>query len=130
MSVWSSINFHLVKWFSRNRYCDKNSAVLYLTFDDGPDPGITEFVLDTLAQYNVKATFFCCGKQAELYPELMHKILDGGHRVANHTYSHINGLKVQSSLYYKDIDMAHNVLKTRMFRPPWGGKYTSILSSL
>lgn len=120
MSIWSSINFHLVKFLTRNKYCRTTDKVLYLTFDDGPEPDITGFILDILSRHRVKATFFCCGKQAEMYPELIDKIRDYGHTIANHTYSHINGLHVNSNDYYADIERANVVLRTSIFRPPWG----------
>ena len=121
MSLLSSVNFHLVKWLSHNWCCCKNDAILYLTFDDGPDPGITEFVLDVLAKHNVKATFFCCGNRAQYHPQLVKRIQSEGHVLANHTYSHVNGLKVDSSLYYADIARVDVVLNSPLFRPPWGG---------
>ena len=64
---------------------------VYLTFDDGPTPGITEWILATLKRYNAKATFFVLGKNVEMYPDLYEKILADGHRVGNHTYSHQKG---------------------------------------
>ena len=62
---------------------------IYLTFDDGPEPGITEFVLDELAKHKAKATFFCAGKNIEKYPELLRRILAESHSIGSHTYSHI-----------------------------------------
>ena len=64
---------------------------VYLTFDDGPTPGVTEFILDRLAEYDAKATFFCLGKNAEQHPHLFRMIVEGGHRIGNHTYSHQKG---------------------------------------
>ena len=64
--------------------------LIYLTFDDGPEPDITEFVLNELQKYGAKATFFCCGDNAEKYPELLGRIRNEGHSIGNHTYSHIN----------------------------------------
>ena len=61
---------------------------VYLTFADGPTPGVTEFILDRLAEYDAKATFFCLGKNAEQQPQLFRMIVEGGHRIGNHTYSH------------------------------------------
>lgn len=66
---------------------------VYLTFDDGPTPGITEWVLDTLDRYDAKATFFCLGRNVERHPELLQEILRRGHKAGNHTYSHIKGWK-------------------------------------
>lgn len=94
--------------------------VVYLTFDDGPDDGITEFVLNELKKYNAKATFFCVGACAEKHPYLLKRILDEGHVIGNHTYSHSHGFQVDSRDYIKDVELANNFLKTRLFRPPFG----------
>ena len=71
---------------------DRSSV--YLTFDDGPTPGITEWILKTLAGYGVRATFFCLGKNVEQHPDLYRAIADAGHKVGNHSYSHIKGLSL------------------------------------
>ena len=93
---------------------------VFLTFDDGPTPGVTEWILKELARFGVKATFFCLGKNVEMYPDLYHRILDGGHKVGNHTYSHQKGWKMKSDHYVEDVDLANQVLHTDLFRPPYG----------
>ncbi len=93
---------------------------LYLTFDDGPTPGITEFVLDTLAAAGAKATFFCLGSKAEANPELMARISREGHRIGNHTFSHPNGWKTDDESYFADIEKASKVIPSKLFRPPFG----------
>ena len=93
---------------------------VYLTFDDGPTPGITEFILDELAKYDAKATFFCLGKNAELYPDLVEKIRAAGHRIGNHTTNHLKGWKVSTDMYLRDIERANKIFKTNLFRPPYG----------
>lgn len=93
---------------------------VYLTFDDGPEPGITEFVLNELEKYSMKATFFCKGSNAEKYPKLMRMILCNEHHVANHTYSHIKAYDISSEEYVKDVEKADEVLHTHIFRPPNG----------
>lgn len=93
---------------------------VYLTFDDGPTPGITEWVLEQLAKHNAKATFFCLGKNAEQYPYLIEMILEQGHRLGNHTYSHQKGWGMSLERYLEDVDFANNFLKTDLFRPPYG----------
>ena len=93
---------------------------VYLTFDDGPTPGVTEFILDCLAEYDAKATFFCLGKNAEQYPHLFRMIVDGGHRIGNHTYSHQKGWSMSLERYLEDVDFANGLLKTDLFRPPYG----------
>lgn len=94
--------------------------IVYLTFDDAPEGEITIFVLEQLAKYNAKATFFCRGDYAEKNPILLKKILDEGHSIGNHTYSHIHSLKVSDKDYINDVERANKVLKTHLFRPPWG----------
>jgi peptidoglycan-N-acetylglucosamine deacetylase len=98
----------------------EHSNSVYLTFDDGPHPTITPFVLNELRKYQAKATFFCIGKNVELYPEIYQQILDEGHSVGNHTQNHLNGWKTENIEYYKNIKMASKLIDTRLFRPPYG----------
>lgn len=93
---------------------------IYLTFDDGPQPGITDWVLDLLKQYNAKATFFCIGHNVVQYPELYQRIIAEGHAVGNHTYNHINGLKSGRGEYIENIQKAAEVIDSKLFRPPYG----------
>ena len=92
---------------------------VYLTFDDGPTPGITEWILATLKRYNAKATFFVLGKNVEMYPDLYAKILAEGHRVGNHTYSHQKGYLMSLERYLEDIDLASYSVQSNLFRPPY-----------
>lgn len=92
---------------------------VYLTFDDGPTPGITEWILSTLRRYNAKATFFVLGKNVEMYPDLYEKILAEGHRVGNHTYSHQKGTRMSLERYLEDIAFASNIVQSELFRPPY-----------
>ena len=96
-----------------------DSEGVYLTFDDGPTPGVTEWILSTLEKYDAKATFFVLGKNAELYPDLYQKILDAGHKIGNHTYSHQKGWRMSLERYLEDIDCADDLLKSELFRPPY-----------
>ncbi|MFI3330681.1 MAG: polysaccharide deacetylase family protein [Rikenellaceae bacterium] len=93
---------------------------VFLTFDDGPTPGVTEWVLEELSKHNAKATFFCLGKNAEQYPDLHQAIVDAGHKVGNHTYSHQKGWGMSLENYVEDIDFANQILKSDLFRPPYG----------
>lgn len=93
---------------------------VYLTFDDGPTPGVTEWILEQLAKYGAKATFFCLGKNAEQYPDLTERILAGGHRLGNHTYSHQKGWEMSLERYLEDVELANGILHTDLFRPPYG----------
>ena len=92
---------------------------VYLTFDDGPTPGITEWILSTLRRYNAKATFFVLGKNVEMYPDLYEKILAEGHRVGNHTYSHQRGSMMSLERYLEDIAFASHTVQSDLFRPPY-----------
>jgi peptidoglycan-N-acetylglucosamine deacetylase len=93
---------------------------LYLTFDDGPTEGVTEKVLDILDDFNAKATFFCLGRNAEHFPELINSIRKKGHRIGNHSYSHIKGYRTNIKKYVEDVKHADNILKSTLFRPPYG----------
>ncbi|MBO7262818.1 MAG: polysaccharide deacetylase family protein [Alistipes sp.] len=92
---------------------------LYLTFDDGPTPGVTEWILNTLDRYNAKATFFVLGKNVELYPDLYEMILERGHKVGNHTYSHQKGWSMSRERYIEDVDLAADFVSSELFRPPY-----------
>lgn len=93
---------------------------VYLTFDDGPTPGVTEWILATLRRYEAKATFFMLGKNAEQYPDLFQRIIDEGHKAGNHTYSHQKGWGMSLERYIEDVDLADGILHTELFRPPYG----------
>jgi peptidoglycan/xylan/chitin deacetylase (PgdA/CDA1 family) len=95
---------------------------LFLTFDDGPIPEITEFVLETLQQYNAKATFFCIGDNVRKHPEIFQKLLDAGHSIGNHTFNHLNGWKTEDEAYIDNVSLCQKQLatETRLFRPPYG----------
>lgn len=98
----------------------EESGDVFLTFDDGPSPEATPFVLDTLKQYGAQATFFCLGKNVEQYPELFQRILDEGHMVGNHTYSHQKGWQMKTWRYIEDVDFANNLIHSNLVRPPYG----------
>lgn len=93
---------------------------VFLTFDDGPIPGVTDKVLDLLASYQAKASFFCLGKNVEANPELYTRILAEGHSVGNHSFSHLDGWKTANKDYFMDIEKAEKSIKARLFRPPYG----------
>lgn len=97
-----------------------NGNTLYLTFDDGPTPEITEKVLDILDQYQAKATFFCLGRNVERYPDVYQSILARDHSVGNHTYSHLKGWKSKNQEYFDDIELASRLIHSKLFRPPYG----------
>lgn len=99
---------------------DKKEPVIYLTFDDGPIPELTEWVLDVLMKYQVKATFFCVGDNIVKNPSIFERILKDGHQVGNHTFNHMKGWEVKNSLYFENIEKCQKSTKTNLFRPPYG----------
>jgi peptidoglycan-N-acetylglucosamine deacetylase len=94
--------------------------VIYLTFDDGPHPEATPFVLAELKKYNARATFFCIGKNVVGYPEIFQEVINAGHTTGNHTYNHLNGWKTEDDLYLDDISIAKKHIDSTLFRPPYG----------
>ena len=93
---------------------------IYLSFDDGPHPDITPFVLEELRKYNAQASFFCIGNNVVVYPEVYKQILNEGHAVGNHTYSHPNGWETGLEEYVEDIVAASKHIDSNLFRPPYG----------
>lgn len=97
---------------------------VYLTFDDGPTPEITEWVLNQLEQYNAKATFFCIGKNIIAHPEIFNQIIEKGHGIGNHTHNHLNGWKTTTDEYIKNSmqcsEISDQFENNKIFRPPYG----------
>ena len=100
---------------------DPTEKAVYLTFDDGPIPEATPFILETLKQFDAKATFFMVGDNVRRYPELYQQIVDAGHQVGNHTFHHLGALKHQVMTYIDDTEEANKLIKAHYFRPPHGG---------
>ena len=96
------------------------AKTLYLTFDDGPHPAATPFVLEALQKYNARATFFCIGKNVKEYPQIYRRLLVDGHRVGNHTHDHLNGWKTDDGKYLDNIWEAAQLIDSDLFRPPYG----------
>ena len=94
--------------------------VVYLTFDDGPNDSTTSDILKILEREKVKGTFFCIGNNVVKNPEIFKEITEKGHRVGNHSMSHVNGWKVMKNKYLKDIEKADKIIKSNLFRPPYG----------
>ncbi|MFN8260476.1 MAG: polysaccharide deacetylase family protein [Chitinophagales bacterium] len=112
-----------------------NVPTIYLTFDDGPHPEITPWILEQLKKYNAKATFFCLGKNAEKYPEIVRQIIAEGHAVGSHGYHHLNGWKTDTETYLEDVMNAEKISKqigyeNTLFRPPYGKIKKSQISNL
>jgi len=93
---------------------------IYLTFDDGPHPRITPWVLDQLADFNAKASFFCVGDNVMQYPEIVNRLKQEGHSLGNHTFNHLNGWKSENSLYLSNVAQCEELTATKLFRPPYG----------
>ena len=109
------------KWFPELIWTiPNNNNEVYLTFDDGPDPEVTPRVLDILARHDIRATFFCLGRNVEKYPEIFDRIQQEGHAVGNHTYSHPDGWRTGKKKYIEDIERATKLIPGTLFRPPYG----------
>jgi peptidoglycan/xylan/chitin deacetylase (PgdA/CDA1 family) len=94
--------------------------IVYLTFDDGPIPEVTPWVLDVLDRYQVKATFFCVGDNVRKYPEVYRHVLERGHRTGNHTFNHLRGFFTSSKKYLANVEKAAEYIDSTLFRPPHG----------
>ncbi len=97
-----------------------DEKVIYLSFDDGPIPQLTPWVLDELAKYNAKASFFCVGENVNRYPDLYNRIIEEGHSVGNHTHNHLNGWKTDNRPYLRNVKSCSQSMETSLFRPPYG----------
>ncbi len=121
-----------VKWIFKNRIWEgpADEKAIYLTFDDGPIPEVTPWVLDQLKSFNAKATFFCIGENVQKHPEIFKKIIAEGHKVGNHTFNHLNGWKTSTPEYVLNTLKARQIIeknlpgkepaKNALFRPPYG----------
>lgn len=99
---------------------DKHEKAVYLTFDDGPIPEATPFILETLAEHGIKATFFMVGDNVRKHTELYEKVVAAGHRIGNHTFNHIGGFRHSIHTYSANASKADELLHTDLFRPPHG----------
>ena len=104
--------------------------IVYLTFDDGPIPESTPYIIDTLKTYRIKATFFCVGENAKKHSELYKYITDEGHFVGNHTFNHIKGWKTSLDKYVNNVSQCAEYISSNLFRPPYGkitpGQYNEL----
>lgn len=99
---------------------DPHDHSVYLTFDDGPIPEATPFILHTLKEYQVKATFFMVGENVKKHPQLFHQIIEEGHQVGNHTYNHLGAFKHWTMTYVFNTEKANELIMSHLFRPPHG----------
>ena len=137
MFYWVKTN-KLIKWLFNNQIWSlpNKENKIYLTFDDGPTPEVTPWVLDILKQNNLKATFFCIGKNIQQNPEIFKRIIAEGHLVGNHTHNHLNGWKTNNRIYLENVKQCEETIqkilndnnfeyqisniKSKFFRPPYG----------
>lgn len=125
MSFWVKTN-RIIKWIFPNYVWNipNDEQKVFLTFDDGPTPEITEWVLEQLKKYNAKATFFCIGNNIEKYPEIFQKTIAEGHAIGNHTFDHLNGWKTSTEEYIENAKLYETqnpkLVTRNLFRPPYG----------
>jgi len=97
-----------------------DEKVIHLTFDDGPIPEVTPWVLDILAQHNAKATFFCVGDNVRKHPDVLEMVKKAGHAIGNHTYNHLNGWLTDNVQYFLNVRRCAHEIRSSLFRPPYG----------
>jgi len=116
---WVKTNRFIKKLFSNYVWDIPNTEnKIYLTFDDGPTPEITEWVLEELEKHNAKATFFCIGNNIKKHPEIFEKLISKGHSIGNHTFNHLNGWKTSTDDYLENSRLCETICN--LFRPPYG----------
>ena len=93
---------------------------IWITFDDGPDEKVTPYLINVLEKFNIKATFFVIGNQAKKHPELVKLIINNGHKIGNHSFSHLNGFSTNNNQYLEDVEQAKKYIDSDIFRPPFG----------
>lgn len=124
--LWVKTN-RFIKWIFPKYVWEipNNENKIYLTFDDGPTPEITEWVLELLKKHNIKATFFCIGNNIEKHPEIFEKVIADGHSIGNHTFNHLKGWKTKTDDYIENTNLCEAIIgnqpkNSKLFRPPYG----------
>lgn len=126
---WIKTNWIIKKIFFNYTWDVSNTGnTVYLTFDDGPIPEITTWVLEELKKFDLKATFFCIGENIDKHPEIFKKVISEGHAIGNHTFNHLNGWKTPTEIYIENIKLCEEVIekttnynsRSKPFRPPYG----------
>ncbi|WP_188619888.1 polysaccharide deacetylase family protein [Flavobacterium suaedae] len=126
---WVKTRWFIKKIFSRFVWDMGNIPnTVYLTFDDGPTPEVTEWVLSVLKEHDIKATFFCIGNNIEKHPDIFKKVIEEGHTIANHTFNHLNGWNTDNQKYFENVDKTERIITqyyssfkdNKLFRPPYG----------
>ncbi|WP_438968658.1 polysaccharide deacetylase family protein [Nonlabens sp.] len=115
MSDWFSRRFSSYYWHG-----NREERTIYLTFDDGPTPEVTDFVMEQLDKFQYKATFFCIGEKVKQFPKTYDKLLENGHIIGNHTQHHLNAWKTSSETYLEDVTECAKHIDSNLFRPPYG----------
>jgi peptidoglycan/xylan/chitin deacetylase (PgdA/CDA1 family) len=112
----------LLKWYYPSLLWNKTRSekTIYLTFDDGPIPDVTEFVLNTLKSFEAKATFFCIGDNIVKYPAIFNRTKAEGHLIGNHTFNHLKGWKTEDTIYLDNFEKCQHLTQSDLFRPPYG----------
>lgn len=112
----------LLKWYYPSLLWNKSRSqkIVYLTFDDGPIPNVTDFVLNTLKSFNIKATFFCIGDNIVKHPAVFNRLIEEGHAIGNHTFNHLKGWKTDNETYLANFLKCQALTQTTLFRPPYG----------
>lgn len=121
-----------LQWFYPTLTWHKNreEKIIYLTFDDGPIPVVTPYVLNTLKKFNAQATFFCIGENIDKYPEIFSEVVSAGHTIGNHTYNHLKGWKTSDADYLNNIKKCSEFTGSKLFRPPYGRIKKSQISAI
>ena len=122
MRTYSAKTLQWIQWIFRSITwrIPTDEKVIYLTFDDGPIPEVTPWVLETLAAFDARATFFCIGDNVRKHPKIYEQILAAKHQVGNHTFHHLNGWISWNKTYLKDIKKCAELVDSKLFRPPYG----------
>jgi len=127
--LWIKTNPIIKRIFSNYVWSiPNNEKKVFLTFDDGPTPEITKWVLEQLKAYDCKATFFCIGNNIEKHPELFNQLITEGHAIGNHTFNHVKGWNTPTKTYIKEVEKCEELMKatsiktlpSKLFRPPYG----------
>ena len=121
-----------LQWFypTLTWYKNRKEKSIYLTFDDGPIPVVTPYVLNTLKKFDAKATFFCIGENIDKYPEIYAEVISEGHMVGNHTYNHLKGWNTDNNDYLNNIKKCSELTGSKLFRPPYGRIKKSQISAI
>jgi peptidoglycan/xylan/chitin deacetylase (PgdA/CDA1 family) len=98
----------------------RNDKYIYLSFDDGPIPDVTPFVLETLKSFGVKGTFFCIGDNVRKHPDIFEQVISEGHKIGNHTFNHLKGWDTDDKVYLDNVQQCAELVHSNLFRPPYG----------